>query len=69
MAHPTYLVGLTGKVSATTVHIEVEKALKREAEERGVSISTVLREALYDYASKHLGVSAERPPATVYIQK
>ncbi|MDH6537797.1 CopG family transcriptional regulator [Streptomyces sp. SPB4] len=69
MAHSTYLDGVAGKVSATTVHIDVEKALKNEAKKRGVSISTVLREALYEFADRHLGVSADLPAITNYVQK
>ncbi|MER7731929.1 CopG family transcriptional regulator [Streptomyces erythrochromogenes] len=69
MAHSTYLDGVAGKVSATTVHPDVEKALKDEAKKRGVSISTVLREALYEFTRTHLGVSAELPAATNYSQK
>lgn len=69
MAHPATLIGLSGKVSATTVHAEVETAFKEEARARGVSITTVLREALYGFASERLGVNAELPPPTNYNQK
>lgn len=69
MAHPATLIGLTGKVSALTVHDDVENAFKTEARERGVSITTILREALYAYASEQFGVSAELPPPTNYHQK
>lgn len=69
MAHPATLIGLTGKVSATPVHAEVENAFKAKARERGVSITTILREALYAYAVDEFGVDAELPPPTHYTQK
>ena len=69
MAHPATLIGLTGKVSATPVHADVENAFKAEARERGVSITTILREALYTYAAEQFGVNAELPPPTHYVQK
>ncbi|MDW8804275.1 hypothetical protein P1P68_05585 [Streptomyces scabiei] len=52
-----------------TIHPEVLEAYKRDAKERGVSIRTVLREALYDYAREFLGVDLDDAPATTYASK
>ncbi|MFI0143846.1 CopG family transcriptional regulator [Streptomyces globisporus] len=53
----------------TTVHDAVAEAFKQDARDRGVSISTVLREALYEYAQDFLGVQVEAPRPTAYAQK
>lgn len=51
------------------IHPEVYEAYKRDAKERGISVRSVVREALYDYAREFLGVDVGDAPVTTYATK
>jgi hypothetical protein len=47
-----------------TVHEDVAAGIKHIAAERGVSIRTVTREALYEYVARQLGMELDAPVTT-----
>ncbi|MFD5508433.1 ribbon-helix-helix protein, CopG family [Streptomyces sp. NPDC127051] len=50
------------------VHDEIASGFHQLAERRGVSVTTVIREALYDYVALELDMHLE-PLATTYARK
>lgn len=59
--------GATSRIG-TRVHEEVATGFQQLAEQRGVSLTTVVREALYEYVAVELGLNLE-PMATTYNRK
>ena len=51
-----------------TVHPEVLDAFKADAQNRGISTATAIREVLYEYARDYLCVEVESPRPTKYIR-
>lgn len=52
----------------TTLHPEVLDAFKEDAQNRGISTATAIREVLYEYARDYLCVEVEAPRPTKYAR-